>query len=99
MVVQEQNGQIELFDGLEQHTSSPLSRGLGKYFYYDVTTQKSISVVLKSSTHTRYRLMARFASEKDVLLGNSMYPSFTELFFYHSDTNDLGETMLVITFK
>lgn len=97
MIVQEQDGQIELFDGLEQHTSCLLSRGRSKQFYYEIPLRKPITLTLRSSSHTRYRLMARLANMKDLLLTNTLFPSYEDVYFYYSDTNPMGDTMMVIT--
>lgn len=99
MVAQHTDGEIQLFDGVAQHSKGKLSFKEGRYFYYKVANKNSsILISLKSTSDTKYKLIAKLIDWKSYLnMSNTyLYPKYRGVNMWSADTNKFGLNMLVI---
>lgn len=65
IVAQYIDEELELFDGLQQISKGFLSRGQGRFFYYNVINKKKpIMIALKSLSDVKYRIACRIMDWK-----------------------------------
>lgn len=88
---------MELFDGLQQYVKGPFTKTQGRYFLFNMASQKPLMVSLRSASDTQYRIVGRLTSWKEYVKSNGtqLYPTFADAEL-EAETTQLGSVALVV---
>lgn len=95
--VQYLDDELELFDGIQQYVKGEISPSKGRYFLYNMVSDKPLMVALRTQSDNKYKIVGKLTSWKEYLnsTGTALYPSFSEDNI-STETTSLGSTGLVL---
>lgn len=94
VAVQYTSSDIVLFDGIAQRVQGRLSSIAGKHFYYALNRENTVTVFIRSKSHTLYRVLGAIIDVSE--FSRSPYPAHSSNSSLSTVTTQSGQTALVV---